>query len=315
MTGNGEAYHELEQELRLLYPQREAVICSCGFMANCGLMPALAEKHDLILADKLVHASLIDGLKLSPAPWRRFRHNDCEHLESLLRGAEGKAEQIWVVVESLYSMDGDAAPLAEIVELKQRYGFHLIVDEAHAFGVRGSHGRGLCAELGLVEQVDIIMCTFGKALAGAGACLICSPLMRDYLVNRMRSLIFTTALPPATLYWVGAMVRELRGEFLAKAQPDIYPSLSARRAHLAALVETWQQLAGMPASSHIIPIFAGSNERALRMAHEAREAGYWLTAIRPPTVPEGAARLRLSIHAGLSMQQVEELAILCKRLG
>ncbi len=308
MTGNSQDYDELEAELELLFPTKKALVLGCGFMTNCGLPAAIAGKGDLILADKLIHASLIDGLRLSEADWKRFRHNDVAQLEKLLQAAPVGAN-VWVIIESIYSMDGDLAPIAEIIDLKRRYGFQLMVDEAHAFGVRGPMGKGLCAELGCDDEVDIIMCTFGKAIAGAGACILCPPIMREYFVNRLRPLIFSTALPPITLRWDSLIIRQMRTEELAMKEPSCYPSMAALRSHLAGLVALFG------ASSHIIPIPAGSNERALQMAQHGMDAGYWLTAIRPPTVPQGSARLRLSLSAAFSTEQITNLLTLCKKLG
>ncbi len=308
MTGNSQDYTDLEGELELLFPTKKALVLGCGFMANSGLPAAIAGKGDLILADKLIHASLIDGLRLSDADWKRFRHNDVAQLEKLLQAAPATAN-VWVIIESIYSMDGDLAPIAEIIELKRRYSFQLMVDEAHGFGVRGPMGKGLCAELGCDEEVDILMCTFGKAIAGAGACILCSATMREYFVNRLRPLIFSTALPPITLRWDSFIIRQMRTEELETQSPDIYPSMAALRAHLSELVALFG------ASSHIIPIPAGSNERALMMAQQGLDAGYWLTAIRPPTVPQGSARLRLSLSAAFSTEQITNLLNLCKKLG
>ena len=314
MTGNGEEYEELEAELRLLFPQKKALVLSCGYMANCGLPAAIAEKGDVILADKLIHASLIDGARMGHAELKRFRHNDVEHLEKLLQGLESTTN-VWVIIESLYSMDGDLAPLAEILELKRRYGFYLMVDEAHAFGVLGPMGKGRCAELQCEDEVELIMCTFGKAIAGAGACILCSELMRLWLINRMRSLIFTTALPPITLKWNSFVLKQMRTEELSQKQPELYPSFAFLRQHLQELTQLFSRESGFAASSQIIPIAAGSNERALHMAQQALEAGYCLTAIRPPTVPVGGARLRLSLTAAFSKEQITQFAHLCKRLG
>lgn len=308
MTGNSEDYDALESELELLFPSKRALVLGCGFMANSGLPAAMAGKGDLILADKLVHASLIDGLRLGEADWKRFRHNDVAHLEKLLQDAPADAN-IWVIIESIYSMDGDCAPLAAIMELKGHYGFQLMVDEAHAFGVRGPMGKGLCAELGCDEAVDLLMCTFGKAIAGAGACILCSSTMREFFINRLRPLIFSTALPPITLRWNQFIIHQMRTEELATAQPVLYPSMASLRAHLAELVAIFG------AESQIIPIPAGSNERALLMAQQGLEAGCWLTAIRPPTVPQGSARIRLSLSAAFSREQISNLSDLCKKLG
>lgn len=311
MTGNCPEYDVLESELAALYPEREALVLSCGYMVNSGLWPALTGAGDLILADRLAHASILAGLQQSSANFRRFRHNDVAHLEHLLQGA-GDAREIWVVVESVYSMDGDRAPLREILELREKYSFRLCVDEAHAFGVFGPHGAGHCAELGLDGQVDLLVCTFGKALAGAGACVICSSLVKRYLINKMRPLIFSTALPPCTLQWDTMVVHEMRTESL---KAEGYPGLDARRDHLRALVRELSSRTGLKIETQIVPLHAGSNEQALAMAESGREAGLWLTAIRHPTVPLGSARLRLSLRAGLTDEHMNSIVDLCNNFG
>lgn len=311
MTGNSAEYDIVEEELSLLFPDRAALVLGCGFMANSGLMPALAEKGDLILADKLVHASIIEGLQHTNAAFRRFPHNDVAALEQQLQRAEA-GQTVWVIIESLYSMDGDLAPLAEIVELKKKYGFYLYVDEAHSFGVRGPQGKGYAAELGLEREVDLMVVTFGKALAGAGAAVICSPLLRRWLINRMRPLIFSTALPPVTLLWDALVLHEMRTESL---RGDLYPGTDTLRAHLAELIHEFSAASGIPAASHIIPLPCGSNERALAVAEAGRERALWLTAIRHPTVPQGTARIRLSLNAGMTLRDLSPLLDLCKKIG
>lgn len=311
MTGNSAEYDIVEEELEKLFPDRAALVLGCGFMANSGLMPALAEKGDLILADKLVHASIIEGLQHTSAAFRRFPHNDVAALEQQLQRAEA-GQTVWVIIESLYSMDGDLAPLAEIVALKKKYGFYLYVDEAHSFGVRGPQGKGYAAELGLEQDVDLMVVTFGKALAGAGAAVICSPLLRRWLINRMRPLIFSTALPPVTLLWDALVLHEMRTESL---KGDLYPGTDSLRAHLAELVQQFAEESGIPAASHIIPIPCGSNERALAVAEAGKERALWLTAIRHPTVPQGTARIRLSLNAGMARHDLTPLLDLCKKIG
>lgn len=311
MTGNSPEYEALESGLQALFPGRAALALGCGYMVNSGLMPALASKDDLILADKLVHASIIEGLQHIGAEFRRFRHNDANHLEHLLQQTHDR--QVWVIIESIYSMDGDLAPLREIVELKQRYGFRLYVDEAHAFATCGPQGAGYCAQEGLGEEADILVCTFGKALAGAGACVICHPLLKRYLINKMRPLIFSTALPPATLRWDALMVHELHTPTLS--EPGL-PPMAGLRQRLSDVIALFNTLAGTASRTAIIPLPAGSNERALQMAADGARAGYWLTAIRHPTVARGSERIRLSLHAGLSDRQITLLTqCLCKKPG
>lgn len=309
MTGNSMEYEWLESELAALFPGKTALTLGCGYMVNSGLMPALVAPGELILADKLSHASMIEGLKLSGAEFKRFRHNDINHLEHLLRQAGGRP--VTVMVESVYSMDGDLAPLQDIVKLKQQYPFTLYVDEAHSFGTRGPCGAGYCAELGLLDAVDLLVCTLGKALAGAGACVLCHPQVRDYLINRMRPLIFSTALPPCTLQWDALMVHALRTD----ETPSGCPPLSVQRHKLQQLIAQYNRLTGSKAQSQIIPLPMGSNERALAMTATGQEAGFWLTAIRHPTVPTGQARIRLSLHAEMPGEQLTRLISLCNKPG
>lgn len=304
ITGNSIHYARLESALAEFFGGGVAALTlSSGFMANAGVLPALTRRGELVLADKLSHASLIDGLRLGPAEWKRFRHNDMEHLETLLQKAQTEGYgTVWVATESIFSMDGDIAPMADLVALKNKYGFKLYLDEAHAFGVAGPGGRGIAAQAGVEEHCDVRIATFGKALASAGAFVLCKPLVREYLINKMRTLIFSTALPPVTLMWSAYMLQKL-------------PSLHGARKHLRAMTALLAEELGVRAASHIIPLPAGSNERALDMARQGREQGYWLTAIRSPTVPKGAARIRLSLTAALTEEDVLEFARACKRIG
>ena len=197
LTGNFTVYEELEAELARLFGTEAALVFNSGYHANMGILPAVSDAQTLILADKLVHASLIDGIRLSAAKCIRYRHNDLAQLERLLKEHHSAFRQIIIVTESIFSMDGDQADLPALAELKRRYGNVLLyVDEAHAFGVRGRQGLGCAEESGCTEDIDFLVGTFGKAAASAGAYIVCRKVIREYLVNRMRTLIFTTGLPP-----------------------------------------------------------------------------------------------------------------------
>lgn len=315
MTGNSPAYEALETAVADRLGTERALVLGSGFAVNTGVLPAVTERGDLVLADKLVHASLIDGLRLCGAgvEWRRFRHNDMEHLEAMLETQRGRKGRIIVVTESLFSMDGDFAPLAELAELQHRYGFRLYLDEAHAFGVYGPAeercGAGLLAayNAGRPEHLlraDYHVVTFGKALASQGAAVGCSDETKRLLVNRMRPLIFSTALPDISLEWT---------RFLLGLMPELAPRRKRIR-ELIALVNTILE-PETPYESQIIPIPAGSNERALAMAEALKAEGFWATAIRHPTVPEGEARLRVSLCAGHTPYKIEQFATLCRQFG
>ncbi|WP_294599460.1 8-amino-7-oxononanoate synthase [uncultured Rikenella sp.] len=320
MTGNSPAYEALETAVADLLGTERALVLGSGFAVNTGVLPAVTERGDLVLADKLVHASLIDGLRLcgSGVEWRRFRHNDMEQLEAMLEAQRGRGGRIIVVTESLFSMDGDFAPLAELAELQHRYGFRLYLDEAHAFGVYGPEdedgagercGAGLLAayNAGRPEHLlraDYHVVTFGKALASQGAAVGCSDETKRLLVNRMRPLIFSTALPDISLEWT---------RFLLGLMPEFAP----RRERIRELITLVNKIleSAAPYESQIVPIRAGSNERALAMAGALKEEGFWVTAIRHPTVPEGEARLRVSLCAGHTPYKIEQFATLCRQFG
>ncbi len=275
---------------------RRALVFNSGYHANIGILPALTGRDDWILSDRLVHASLIDGIRLSRAQWSRYRHNDMDHLRELLVKRSKNARRIFIVTESLFSMDGDAANLATLVDLKRQYGAILYVDEAHAVGVRGAQGLGLAEELKLDNEVDILVGTFGKALASAGAFAIVAPTVREYLINTVRSLIFTTALPPVTVWWTVFVLRRAL-------------DASDRRAQLRDSVHIFREALGAAGpGSHIVPLVVGEDHAAVLLSQRLRERGYWVPPIRPPTVPEGTARLRFSLGAMMNSRELVELA-------
>lgn len=303
MTGNSIHYDELEESLSMLYQGRAALVLGSGYAVNSGVLPVVAGKGDLILADKLIHASLVDGLKLGEATWKRFRHNDIEHLRQLLAQHREAFQQVWIVSESLFSMDGDIAPLAELVALKKEFDCRLYIDEAHAVGVFGD-GAGLVSQMGYLDDCDVLVGTLGKALASVGAFVICSPEIKELLVNGMRPLIFSTALPPINLMWSRFVIEQLRS-----------PLVMAHRQQLFHLIKIAVTQLEAPETTQIIPIHAGENDKSLAMAAQCREAGFWVTPIRYPTVPKGQARLRISLNGSMSDQQLNDLLILCKHIG
>ncbi len=313
MTGNSPAYEALEAALARAMQAEAALVLGSGFAVNSGVLPAVSRRGDLILADKLVHASLIDGLRLCEAgvEWRRFRHNDMEQLAAMLAAAprSGDGRRTIVVTESLFSMDGDFAPLAELAALQREYGFWLYLDEAHAFGVYGARGTGLLAAYNAAHpeaplRAEYQVVTFGKALASSGAAVICSEETKGLLVNRMRPLIFSTAMPDMSLLWTRFLL-------------DRLPEFEARRERVRELISIVNNTLQpeVPYGSQIVPIRAGANERALQMAAELREAGFWTTAIRHPTVPQGEARVRVSLCAHHDPAEIERFAKLCRLFG
>ena len=299
LTGNYPVYTELEEALASAYGKESALVFNSGYHANVGILPALADKETLILADKLVHASLIDGIRLSGATYKRFRHQDYEQAEQILQASVRTYKRIILVTESIFSMDGDIADLHRLVRLKQEYpNVLLYVDEAHAIGVRGKTGLGIAEESGTLPDIDLLVGTFGKALASMGAFVACSRLLHDVLVNRMRPLIFSTALPPLQVAWTSYLFQLL-------------PHMEERRKHLqrlsASVAQTLQGKGGEISSSHIIPYIVKDSEDCLRLAEFLQRKGFYCLAIRPPTVPQGTARLRLSITADLDEENIRPL--------
>ena len=282
-------YHHLllEDRLEALY-RRPALLFNSGYHANVGCIGALNLPSTLFVTDRLIHASAIDGLRTCGAEFVRFRHNDMEHLERVLTAKGKDFRHIVVMVESVYSMDGDLAPLDSLVRLKQKDNrIILYVDEAHGVGVFGEQGLGLCEQTACLDRIDLIVGTAGKALASAGAYVICSSVMKRWLLNSARSFIFSTALPPACCAWTLLMLEKMT-------------VMHIERNHLRNL---WQWLGtqlGQVAHSQILPYLTGDAAKALTLADRLHTAGLDVLPIRRPTVPPGGERLRLSLNALLT---------------
>lgn len=291
LSGNSPEHSELEALVASRYHAESCLLYNSGYHANMGILPALAGKKDLIIADKLVHASIIDGALLSDASLIRFNHLDYAHLEKLLEKNRGFHESVFIVSESIFSMDGDMADLQKLTELKEKYNCLLYIDEAHALGVRGANGLGCCEETGLINEVDLIIGTFGKALASVGAFVVCSSLFRDYLINHSRTLIYTTALPPINLGWTKYLFEKL-------------PEMARRRIKLEALSTQFAHMLGSNSQSHIVPFIIGSNVDAINASQLLKKNGFNVLPIRYPTVPKGTARLRFSLNADLSFNEL-----------
>lgn len=302
LTGNFPAYEQLEATLTQLFHGRAALLFNSGYHMNIGILPALADAKTLILADKLVHASMIDGIRLSSAKYLRYRHNDLAHLQQLLTQyhADDNYERIIVVTESIFSMDGDETDLAALVALKQHFAkVMLYVDEAHAIGVRGQQGLGCAEQYGVIDAIDFLVGTFGKAVASVGGYLICDPIIRDYLINRMRPLIFSTAQPPICMAWTQFMLNQI-------------VHMQAQRQHLAALSLYMQQGIqakgfACPSTSQIVPVIIGDSTATVSKARQLQTAGFYVMPVRPPTVPQGSSRLRICLNTQFETADLTQL--------
>lgn len=288
LSGGLEIHHHLEDKVALFKRKEAALVFNSGYQANVGIISALYGKGDCIFSDRLCHASIIDGILLSGARHFRFQHNNSAHLETLLKRERRKSKQILIVTETIFSMDGDRPLLAELVALKEKYNCQLMVDEAHATGIFGKTGGGVAEEEGLEEKIDFIMGTFSKALGGFGAYLAASKKTIEYLVNICRSFIYSTALPPAII------ACNLAAIDLVREEPFRRQNLLSCAAYLrSALEEKGFQVKGC---SQIIPLIIGDNLEAVKFARRLEERGYWILAVRPPTVPKNQARLRISLN-------------------
>lgn len=307
LTGNHSQLPLLEAELLDWYRQalsaeqrstsnKAVLVVNSGYHANIGILPALAKLpvKTLILTDTLIHASLIDGVRLigskhTHCRYQRYRHNDMQHLTTLIEQASDEVERIIVVTESIFSMDGDRADLQALVKLKASDPrIELYVDEAHAVGVLGHNGLGLAEETQTLQDIDYIVGTFGKAFASMGAYVICDASIREWLINQVRSFIFSTGLPPITHCWTRFVLAKM-------------PSLSNLRTHLAEVSLRVSQAINTDSEvsyqSPIIPYILGDNVSAVQKAQALQQAGFYALPIRPPTVPVGTARIRLVMNA------------------
>jgi glycine C-acetyltransferase/8-amino-7-oxononanoate synthase len=304
VSGNMEPHDRLEQELAAFHGTESALLFGSGYLANTGIVAALGRRGDVVFSDELNHASIVDGCRLAGAETFVYRHRDLEHLAWALERLPGHCGLI--VTDGLFSMDGDVAQLAWLRELASRHGAKLMVDDAHAVGALGPGGRGSVAEAGLAGEVDVLVGTLGKSLGSYGAYACVSRPVRELLVNTARPLIFSTALPPAAAAAAAAALETVTSE------PDRIARLRANAATLrAALVAAGLRPGG--AGAHIMPLAAGDPDRAVAICRRALDAGVYAQAIRPPTVPAGTSRLRLSVVAGHDRDDLVEAATVLAR--
>jgi len=301
VSGSMDAHHRLEAALAAWKQTEAAVVFNSGYHANIGTIGALVGPSDIVYSDALNHASIIDGVRLSRAQKRIYPHADTDALAARLAEDRDAGGRRLIVTDSIFSMDGDAAPLATLCTLAERYGAILMIDEAHAAGVLGPAGRGLAAELDLAQHVHVQMGTLGKALGSFGAYVAGSQTLIDLLVNKARSLIFTTALPPAVCAAATRAVDIVRAEADRRRQVLAH----ARRLRESLRDQGWHVPAGR---SPILPVIVGADGDALALSARLWDRGIWAACIRPPTVPEGTARIRLTVTAAHTRDDVEQIA-------
>jgi glycine C-acetyltransferase/8-amino-7-oxononanoate synthase len=301
VSGNMTVHRRLESELADFEGSEACVLFGSGYLASAGIIPTLAREGDVVLSDALNHASIVDGCRLAKARTFVYDHCDLEHLEHGLREAAGRAALI--VTDGVFSMDGDIAPLPEIVELARRYDARVMVDEAHGTGALGPGGRGAVAAAALEDEVDVVVGTLGKALGSYGAYVCCSGEMAEYLINFARTLIFSTALPPP------AVAGALAALDLLRSQPQRVDKLQRNSRTLRDSLREHGLHVG-DSETQILPLVVGDAAAAMKACDKALGKGVFAQAIRPPTVPEGTSRLRLAVmasHTGSELRQAAEV--------
>lgn len=298
VTGFSHAHRDLETELAQWLGYPRALLFISGFAANQAVIAALMSEKDRIVADRLSHASLLEAAALSPAALRRYQHNDSQHLARLL-GSAVEGQQL-VVTEGVFSMDGDSAPLTNVAEATTQAGAWLMVDDAHGIGVKGEQGRGSCWQQGV--RPELLVVTFGKAFGLSGAAVLCSDSLADYLLQFARHLIYSTSMPPAQAVALRASLDVIRSGEGDERREVLSQHIASFRAGAQGLD---YQLT--PSESAIQPLIVGENARTLELAKTLREKGCWVTAIRPPTVPAGTARLRLTLTAAHTREDIDTL--------
>jgi len=300
LSGDLKIHHQLEDRVAEFKGKESALVFNSGYQANIGIISALYDKSDAIFCDRLSHASIIDAVRQSGAKLVRFSHNDLDHLESLLKKESQKFKNRLVVTETVFSMDGDKPSLKELVDIKDRYNCFLMVDEAHATGIFGPNGAGVVEEQGLSDQIELIMGTFSKALGSFGGYLACSEKVKQYLINSCRSFIYSTALPPAVI------AADIEAVNIVRDEPLRRKTLLANADYFRTRLR--EEGFDVKGSSQIVPLVVADTDRVSHLSLQLQQSGYWVLPIRPPTVPQGQARLRFSLTYHHTRQVLEELA-------
>jgi 8-amino-7-oxononanoate synthase len=300
ISGNHPLHEALERELACFKRAEAALLFGSGYLANCGALPALAERGDILYSDALNHASLIDGCRLSRAEVRVFPHADLDALEEMLRDDSRRFRRRWIVADAVFSMDGDLFPLGRAVEIARRHGAWIYLDDAHGTGVLGADGRGAAEHWGVEGEVEVTLGTLGKALGGSGAFLAGSRTMREWLLNRARSFVFTTGTPPAL---AAGTLEALR---IVKEEPGRRARLREHAHHLRrGLRALGREVEDGP--GHIVPVRIGDARGCVQVGQALAERGFLVGAVRPPTVPEGTSRLRITLSSAHTPEQVDGL--------
>ena len=299
LTGTSFVYNKLEQNISRLFNKEKCLLFNTGYQCNLGVVSSLVNRDDVIFSDKLNHASIIDGMKLSGAKFYRFKHCDYTTLEELLKKYRNQYKKAIIISESVFSMDGDIADIFKLVELKNKYNCLLMIDEAHAFGI---FGENLTGAFEGIKDIDIITATLGKSFGSMGAFCVSSEIIINYLINKANSFIFSTALPSVNIMW---------SNFLIEEKFNLVKEKSKKLNELIIKANSYAQT---NSKTQIIPIIIGENDKTIKIAEYLQSKGFYVLPVRPPTVPVGSSRLRLSLTSDITFNEFKTLIDLTKEV-
>ncbi len=291
LTGTSNCYKKLEYNLAKLFKKEACLLFNTGYQCNLGVVSSLVNRDDVIFSDKLNHASIIDGMKLSGTDFYRYKHFDYENLEELLKKHRNNYKKAIIISESVFSMDGDIADIKKLVELKKKYNCLLMIDEAHAFGIFGDNLAGIADRDNLLSEIDIITATLGKSLASMGAFCVADKVIVDYLINKANSFIFSTAIPSINVMWSNFLLEEH------------FELLKEKADRLKILVSQAHKFIEDNGETQIVPIIIGANDKTIKIAQELQSKGFYILPVRPPTVPVNTSRLRLSLTSDITIEE------------
>lgn len=295
LTGTSTSYKKLEKNVAKLFNKDGCLLFNTGYQCNLGVVSSLVNRDDVIFSDKLNHASIIDGMKLSGTDFYRYRHLDYNHLEEMLQKHRNNYKKAIIISESVFSMDGDIADIKKLVELKKKYNAILMIDEAHAFGIFGKNLAGIADRDNILDEVDIITATFGKSLASMGAFCVSNKTIINYLINKANSFIFSTAIPPINVLW---------SNFLIENKFDL---LKEKAQKLNILIKKANEYTKGNGQTQIIPVIIGDNKQTVKIAEILQSKGFFVLPVRPPTVPVNTSRLRLSLTADITFDEFKTI--------
>lgn len=291
LTGTSTAYKKLEDNLAKIFNKEACLIFNTGYQCNLGVVSSLVNRDDVIFSDKLNHASIIDGMRLSSTQFFRYKHFDYNNLEELLIKHRNEYKKAIIISESVFSMDGDIADIKKLIELKKKYNCLLMIDEAHAFGIYGKNLAGIADRDNILNDVDIITATLGKSFASMGAFCVSNRTIIDYLINKANSFIFSTAIPPVNIMWSNFLIEEKFNIVKQKAEK------------LNTLIKEAHNYIKDNGATQIVPVIIGENNKTVKIAEQLRAKGFYILPVRPPTVPVNTSRLRLSLTADITFDE------------